>query len=506
MKKCQLLLAVLFLEILTNSAFASFRDIDYDECLLTKESFDRVINEVKKNNPNAISSLAGCLRANHKLIFQASIIDSSQLANSENIFKDNENFVTRLMKVHPEILQYASSRLRNDKIFIERTTYIDRDALKYADEKLRDNIIFMRKMIKNDSRNYLFASKRIKSSKEHAKLAFEDNGALIMYAPDEIRADKELVKIALKSSLNAFDFIDESLKKDKEILKISKQKQDDFSKKKLEEFIQKKYLTKDEGKNVGKKIDTKNIVFKKNILIDRKYVTKWNRTFKLKGYHLEEKWQLIEAPNRNYPIFWKDDLKAHPQLVKKVEDFFLKRYIDQETVDNLSLTYLWKIKNKPLTFAFNLYMLRQSNDIELGDDYVSITSLTAIAQKVKNDWKLTIVEVIFDSETKIDIAYKNAHKRYFLQDLYVENKKDKNPKIIFRVEDRFNNYFEVFSEMRGDKYHMIYRLDPLEIKNIDYDNEDAFNIKRTREEQEEYEWRQMMKRDGIEIENDTNSN
>ena len=34
-----------------------------------------------------------------------------------------------------------------------------------------------------------------------------------------------------------------------------------------------------------------------------------------------------------------------------------------------------------------------------------------------------------------------------------------DPKIIFKVEDHFKEYFEIFEEQKGGKYQMVYRFD-----------------------------------------------
>ena len=65
-------------------------------------------------------------------------------------------------------------------------------------------------------------------------------------------------------------------------------------------------------------------------------------------------------------------------------------------------------------------------------------------QKSKNKWKATVVQVIFDSEVKMDIAFKDGHKKFDLWDLYLVDKKDKNPKVIFKTEERFREFFEIF--------------------------------------------------------------
>ncbi len=451
-----------------NSYAASLKGINVDNCPVDFDTFNRVIDQARKKNPDIISSLSECLRYNHKLILQICIIDPSQLAKAPQAIRDDENFVYRLLKIHPNILQYASNRLKNDRNFLERCAYISREAIRYADLHLLDNIIFMKKMIELDSYNYKFASKRIKSSIEHASLAFMDNGNLLMYAPSEVQNNKQLVKIAVVSNNNAIDFASEKLKNDPEIQYLSRAASS-FSKEDLENFLRKNFIKSKENHNLGFTINREFSLHKKNHLIDRNYITKWQRAYRYRTTGLQENWHLMTVDSRNEIKKWQEDFKKMPDLTKKIENFLEKRTIDADTIKNLSLINLWQIKKTPLTLAFQLYLLRDSNDAELGDQFVNVTSIVAIAQKVTQkvaqktddkDWRISIIQVIFDSEIKVDVPYENGHKQYFLQDLYYDNKKDQNPKLIFRVEDKFREYFEIFEEQRNGKYQMIYRLDP----------------------------------------------
>jgi hypothetical protein len=196
----------------------------------------------------------------------------------------------------------------------------------------------------------------------------------------------------------------------------------------------------------------------KNYIIDRNYITKWQQISNYSSEISDDNLNLLAAESRNYQISWKKDLAKYPDLVKKIEKFFQNHKIDQNTIDNFSLTYLWKIKNKPTTLAFNLYLLRENSDYDLGPSFSDISSLTAIVQKIDNKWEMTVVEVIFDSEVEVKIDYKNGHKKYILWDLYKSSKKDPNPKVIFKVEDRFDEYFEIFYEENHGKYELIYRI------------------------------------------------
>jgi hypothetical protein len=426
-------------------------------CNITDEIREKVLQQVKNQNPEAIKSLPQCFKLDRRLILKASLIDISQFDYADQILKEDENFVSRLLKINPNVLKYAGKNLLSDKIFMENATYISRDSLKYADPKLTDNKLFIKRMIEIDSRNYIFASERLKEIPQFAQMAFEDDGMLLLYAPEKIRSNKDLVKIAFKSNNLSIQYAAEELRNHKEFVVKSKGLTK-ISNEELTDFLNKNYVTKENSKNFGIRISNKAKFFSKNNIIDRNYITKWQQISNYSSEISDDNLNLLAAESRNYQISWKKDLAKYPDLVKKIEKFFQNHKIDQNTIDNFSLTYLWKIKNKPTTLAFNLYLLRENSDYDLGPSFSDISSLTAIVQKIDNKWEMTVVEVIFDSEVEVKIDYKNGHKKYILWDLYKSSKKDPNPKVIFKVEDRFDEYFEIFYEENHGKYELIYRI------------------------------------------------
>ena len=431
-----------------------------EECFNNAEVTARILQHVEKKDPDAVKALPACLKLDRKLMLKVTLIDPTQFQNTADILKEDGNFVRRLLKVNPQILQYAATKLRSDKIFMEQATYLNRDALQYADPKLLDDRLFMKKMIMIDSRNYMFASERLREIPEFAATAFYDNGLLLSFAPKKIKSDKKLVEIAAKSNNAAIEFAADELKKDKGFMSLAKKKSS-LNKEDLEKFLQENYTAELKKKNLGWTISSRAKFFEKNKIITRNYITKWHRNINFEDEKIREELRLISADSRNYPILWKEDFKKYPDLIKKIEKFFLDHKVDQNTIDNLTVTDLWKVKNKPLTLAFNLYLLRDSKDIDLGPEFSDVTSLTAIVQKQRGKWRMTVVEVIFDSEIKMDVSYQNGHKKYVLWDFYAAKKDQKNPRIIFKVEDRFADYFEIFEEQSGGKYQMVDRVDPL---------------------------------------------
>ncbi len=431
-------------------------DFSQIDCDIDENDIKEILAEVKKRKNDVIKTLPDCLKLNRSLMMRAAIINPSEFQYAADILKEDESFVHRMLEINPEILKFAATSLRLDKDFMEQATYLNRDALKYADPKLLDNKIFIREMIKIDAKNYIFASERLREIPEFAQSAFLDNGLLLEYAPTKIKDDRKLVTIAVESNADALQFASDRLKEDK-ILKKLAAKKTSIKEDGLKKFLRENYLSDSDKKNIGIIIDNRMKFFADNKIIDRNYITKWQRSYDPKNETL----RLISADSRNFPVSWKDDFKRFPLLIQKIEKFLLNRQVDQSTIDSLSTVYFWKVKKKPQTVVFNLYLLRDSNDAELGPKFANVTSLTAIAQKRGEAWNLSVVEVIFDSEIKIDLAYENGHKQYALWDLHEVDEKDKNPKIIFKVEDQFSEYFEIFEEQNNGKYHMVQRVDSL---------------------------------------------
>lgn len=422
-----------------------------EACKLISQYYEKILKDVADKKTDAISSLYDCFKRDRVLILKAVAIDASQFQYADETLQEDQVFILRLLKVSPQVLQFAAPEVRSDPAFMEKATYINRYSLQYASWTLLDNKLFMKRMIDIDPLNYKYASDRLKLLEEFAIRAFSDNGMLLEFAPSQIKKNKNLVKIAVSSNAKAFEFADESLKSDKELIKLSTNISSIKSPDELKKFLEKNYVTKSADKQAGKSLSNQAKFFPKSKIIDQKYVTKWRRGFN----NRQEYWQLTAVDNKNRQKFWKEDFKDYPDLITKIEKFLLAHNVAENNVNNMVTTYFWKIKNKPSTLAFNLYLVNESTDRDLGSDFVSVTSLTAITQKRAGKWSMTIVEVVFDSEERSDISYEDGLKRYEIWDLYKVNKNDKSPKIIFKVSEKFGEYFDVFEEQSNGKYHKI---------------------------------------------------
>lgn len=421
---------------------------------------ETAINDIKKYDINLISKLPNCFKGSRKLILKAILIDPSQFSHATKILRSDKNFIRHLIRIDPRTLKYANKDVKSDPIFMERATFLSRDSLQYATPKLLDNKLFMGEMIDNDAKNYIYASERLRKIKDFAEMAFSDNGMLLVHAPEKIKADLELVRIAFKSNNLSIKYADKSLIEKKEF----EVNEEDYTIKiphdQLTNFIHKHYVIRAQDENLGYRIGDRAKFFKDNIIIDKNYVVKWQRSLSNNINKTFSRYSLIPVNSRNLNKSWKEDLSDYPELAKKIERFFLKREVDQITIDSLETTYLWKVSHDPLTLVFNLYLLRNNSNLELGNNYSNVTSLTAIAQKRNDRWRLSVVEVIFDSEIEMEVEYQYGHKKYILWDLYNKNSKNELPKIIFQTQEGFKKYFEVYHEKTGGKFDMIYRIHP----------------------------------------------
>jgi hypothetical protein len=444
-----------------------------DYCSSPQKYYEVILNEVAKKNPTVIDNLPECLKQDRNLVFKVLLLDKTQFQNvSENLHQD-KIFIKRIIKADPDILKYVAPEVRADSYFMEEAIYINRDALKYSSWALLDNKLFMKKMIDLDSDNYRYASDRIKSFEEFARPALEDNGLLLEFSPPNVKSNKEFVKIAINSDQDAIKFANPKIALEQEIIDLATDKDPLIESADLEEYLHKNYVQKHEKKNLGEIISSKAKFFKDAQIIDRNYITKWKKSYnveKAQASDSDEEWRLNSMNQRNYQSSWIDDFKDYPSLVQRIEKFFAKRHIVPETISDLRTIYLWKIKDKPLTLAFNLYGISNTNDEILLKNFANVTSLTAIAQLQDKKWRLSIVDVIFNREIMIDPMFEGGHKKYVLWDFYQVNEKDKNYKLIFKIEDEICDYFQIYKAQPNGKYKMKYRSKKIQCVNQDFAN------------------------------------
>ena len=596
-----------------NNSPNSQNNIDY--CQNTKIYHPFIFEEIKKGNNEILAQIPNCFKSDRKLFLQLVKIDFSFFSEANEELQQDLNFIKKLVKINPKILQFCAPEVKKDGHFMEEMTYIYRDALRYASWSLLDNKPFMTKMIDLDSQNYKYGSDRIRSIKSIAQDVIKDNGMMLKFANFSLKNDEDFVREAIQSDSASLQFASKRIRNDINFIKLAEDENSKIDQEKIKKFINKHYFIADSKKNLPDKIANQAKFHENKIIFNHHYLTKWQKKFQeidpIYRNYVEE-WRLVGVDNRNYQTNFKTDLQAFPKLVEKIVNFLKKHRIDDNTIDNLKTTFLWKISDKPLTFAFNIYLIRDSLDQELGPQYASVTSLTAIVSdtskpitideknqlstnnkltvdnnsslknlnknqqltitknienekiindssdldlasdnddednendedddndeinktltdeenqqdeeliddnsknkkmpKIKDDksdnssknsknnidksskdkksstknnsksakknidknsskkipkilenpnakWNLSVIETIFDSEIKMSETFKNGHKKYVLWDLFKTSKTDKNPLLIFLVEDEFYDYLEIYARQKNHKYKLIF--------------------------------------------------
>ena len=598
-----------------NNSPNSQNNIDY--CQNTKIYHPFILEEIKKGNKDIINQIPNCFKSDRKLFLQLVKIDFSYFGDADEELQQDLNFIKKLVLINPKILQFCTPEVRKDGYFMEEMTYLYRDALRFASWSLLDNKPFMTKMIDLDSQNYKYGSDRIRAIKEIAQNAIKDNGMMLKFANFSLKNDEDFVKEAIQSDSASLQFASKRIRNDINFIKLAEDENSKIDQEKIKKFLTKHYFITDSKKNLPDKIANHAKFHENKIIFNHHYLTKWQKKFQeidpIYRNYIEE-WRLVGVDNRNYQTNFKTDLQAFPKLVEKIVNFLKKHRIDDNTIDNLKTTFLWKISDKPLTFAFNIYLIRDSSNQELGPQYASVTSLTAIVSdtsepitideknqlspnnklavndnlslanlnknqqltitknienekiindssnldlandsddkendededdeddeinttltdeenqqdeeliddnsknkkmpKIKDDksdnssknsknnidksskdkksstknnsksvkknidknsskkipkilenpnakWNLSVIETIFDSEIKMSETFKNGHKKYVLWDLFKTTKTDKNPLLIFLVEDEFYDYLEIYARQKNHKYKLIFDL------------------------------------------------
>jgi len=432
-------------------------------CSQKERYYQIILSEISRGNTSLLDNLPECFKQDRNLIMKILMINPNLFQFASEIIHQDKIFIQRAIKIDSEILRFVAPEVKSDENFMENAIYINRDSLKYCSWSLLDNKLFMKRMIDLDSENYQYASDRIKSMADFVIPVLSDNGSQLEFSPPNVKANIDMIKLAIKSDRKALSFANPQLAKNEELIKLATN-DSPFNIVNFNEFIAKNYISIHPKKNLGKFFDNKGKFFSKNKIIDRNFIAKWHKKDSIENNQysqMDEVWSIVSIENRNFQSRWKDDFKNYPDLIKKIEKFFVKRKISAEIIDELRVNYLWKIKDNPQTIAFNLYSLSPSTDDLLSNNFVNVTSITAIAQKQGDKWQLSMIDIIFNRELKVDPVFSAGHKKYILWDLYKNNINDNNPKIIFKVEDAVNDYLEIFEEQINGKYRSIYKSHPI---------------------------------------------
>lgn len=451
--KKKTVIAAAFL-IFLSSAFESFAS--EASCYLSK-NINEVVSQIKPGDCHVVDYSDPCFRTNPEFIFQASIVEPLCLKKAPDIIRLNQDLVLRIFKANNQILETIDDQLKRNPDFmldiLKANNNQDFYPLEYASPNLLDDELFIKQAIEINAKNYFYASDRVKNIASVAKIAFSNNGLVIAYATEDIKHDLALVKIAVKSDPDAIEFLDQEMKRklSKSGYKQPKKVSPDVNYSQLVAFIKNNYFQKiyeDGSYKIG---NQGKFTLKNQILVNRNITNKWQ---KIKSV---DKYRLVAIDDQYKP--WEQDFARYPDLIKKIEEYLLKRGLDQNMIEQLKTRYLWIVNSNPLILVFNLYRISPTIDSDSAVQNNNVTSVIMIAKKFSKGWIFSPIQEVIAKEVKLDITYKYGYKEYELLDIYKAGKKDHSPKIIFKIEDKFKQYIQIFSEGRNSKYLLLGSID-----------------------------------------------
>jgi len=211
--------------------------------------------------------------------------------------------------------------------------------------------------------------------------------------------------------------------------------------KNLSNFFNNNYYQLLRDNSLGKKIANQGKFYEKNQIIKQDFITKWQE-YSLANND-ENQFNLTAVKLRNSKNNWKNNFVKYQNLILAINGILLKNNVDQISIDEMLTTFLWQFKanNLPI-MVFNLYnfspKITKSNSYNL----INVNSLTAIAVLKNGKWQIQIIDAIFNQNIKPNISYFGGHKKLILWDLYQDEAK--NFHLIFKVEDEFREYLELY--------------------------------------------------------------
>jgi hypothetical protein len=330
------------------------------------------------------------------------------------------------------------------------------EIMQYVSPKLLNNKIFMTKMIGMHPRNFIYASERLQGDKPLVLLAVKQNGKMLEYASDSMKKDEEVVKAAVSAYTKSIRFASKKLQETKEIKDIAASINYDYLDG-LDSFLKENYGGLPVGPSGGRgyRIVNRGQFFDDYQMIDRPYDLKWEVVRGLFGRETNE--YKLDASKQKVGG-WRFEFTDYPGLADKIEEVLTNNgLLDENTIDALSLTSLWELNDDLNAVAFDLYLVRDIRDQYLEPNFANVVELSAIAKKVGDRWVVTIVNALFDADIKMNIAYKNGHKKFIIWDLYQVSPDDDKIKVIYKVEGLDAEGFEIFAQQPSGKFSSIYK-------------------------------------------------
>ncbi len=448
----------------------------------TIKSDQLFIKSYVKEYPEILKYITFDLRLNKIFFKEIAQIYPDALEYAAIAILDNNAFMRDLIDINSKNFLYASERLRGDFEFVLSVVRKDGDNLKYASDKLRDN----RKIVIAAINSYLpaanYASFRLKNKDEDIKnlLKSFQNAKFLNNIESFLRNQYSGILVGPNGS-RGYRIVNQAkyLKQKALINKDDYLRWRSVSKSKDDNKI---FITATDLKRMSWKFDLKEYpkLTKKIDKILNKYLDKKTAD----GLFVTSMWQISKNPEilvidldlvRNIRNIYNKSTNSNTSYVTLIaftsdttnddnindvkqngeeEIFSIEDKKDKaiESVDN-------KEKKGVLKKMRNILTKKISKDKELPEDEnlkSQIDKTNNINNAINKEWFITIISSNFDVDLKNNILFEDNRKSYEFWDIYNQNNL-KDPAIIFKVEDRNSEYFEIFFRQINNRYYKLYK-------------------------------------------------
>lgn len=437
-----------------------------ESCEIADDSLPSLVREISQNLAK-INELEPCIQVNRQLMHQLVSTNYNVFSMIHPQLQQDQIFVQGLLNFNIKILPLVPNKLRSDRDFMSFAATLDSDALSYCGSDLCSQFAFMEEMIILNPKNYRFGTKNLQENRYLAELAISANPNLIVEAPLSIKNNIDIVKIALENNPDIALSLDDKIKQNPEISRILS----DFHSLKTSGIkvkniatINKNYLKKNQIK-VGdyKPLTTYTIVnqaklFPEAKIINRPFINKWQKESAKSSLSLK-----ILKDRHNYGK-WQKELaekgKENQGLVKDIVALLKHKSMTKKDIDQLKLTQLWQFKiNKYQVVALNLYNFEPESQIASDYGFANINDITIIAKLTNNHWQISLVDEQINRRSKLDIGFLNGHRHPIIWDLISYDEGEKDIKILLKIEDRYSQYFEIYSGVYSDNKERFVKID-----------------------------------------------
>ena len=446
-----------------------------DESIRSNQLF---IKRYVKQYPEILKYITFNLRLNKLFFKEIAQIYSHSLEYAAITILDNNAFMKDLIDINSGNFLYASERLRNDFNFTLEAVKKDGDNLKYASDKLRDN----KKIVIAAINSYLpavnYASFRLRNKNENIRnlLKSLQDAKFLNNIGSFLRGQYSGIAVG-PGGARGYRIVNKAkyLKKEPIINK--------------DDYLRWRYVSKssDNDKIFITTTDLKRMSWKFDL---KKYPKLTKKIDKILNKYLDKKtadtmfitslWQISENPEilvidlnlvRNSRNIYNKSTDSNTSYVTLIA-FADNKEANSVSINqsNSSIELNKGIDNDPeesaknkkgksvLSKVRNIFSRKKSdkneaevNDAEIGEE----KDIDDISRKNK-EWFVTVINSSFDIDLRSNILFEDNHKSYEFWDIYNQNNL-KDPAIVFKVEDRNSEYFEIFFRQINNQYYKLYK-------------------------------------------------